>query len=128
MTWTSKVFDSVSAGARPNTYTGVLTDQEWLDAVNQERKAQQLDKISYETFEIIMDRLEKEWFDLVSPHERISHNSPVCDAARSPRTFPSPTWVYHPRIQLVQYATTPKERIPMPSYSVMAAISPCIKV
>ncbi|OSD04925.1 hypothetical protein PYCCODRAFT_1407209 [Trametes coccinea BRFM310] len=39
-------------------------DQEWLDAVNQERKAQQLDKISYETFEIIMDRLEKEWFDL----------------------------------------------------------------
>ncbi|KAI0326259.1 hypothetical protein GY45DRAFT_1310767 [Cubamyces sp. BRFM 1775] len=39
-------------------------DQEWLDAVNQERKAQQLDKVSYETFEIIMDRLEKEWFDL----------------------------------------------------------------
>ncbi|KAI8985649.1 hypothetical protein BD414DRAFT_578477 [Trametes punicea] len=39
-------------------------DQEWLDAVNQERKAQQLDKVSYETFEIVMDRLEKEWFDL----------------------------------------------------------------
>ncbi|KAH9939113.1 uncharacterized protein BXZ73DRAFT_89157 [Epithele typhae] len=39
-------------------------DQEWLDAVNMERKSQQLDKVSYETFEIIMDRLEKEWFDL----------------------------------------------------------------
>lgn len=39
-------------------------DQEWVDAVNGERKAQQLDKVSYETFEIVMDRLEKEWFDL----------------------------------------------------------------
>ncbi|KAI9067920.1 hypothetical protein FKP32DRAFT_1619507 [Trametes sanguinea] len=49
-------------------------DQEWLDAVNLERKAQQLDKITYETFEIIMDRLEKEWFDL-------SKNIPKSDMA-----------------------------------------------
>ena len=42
-----------------------MEDQEWVDALNGERKAQQLDKVSYETFEIIMDRLEKEWFDLV---------------------------------------------------------------
>ena len=42
-----------------------LKDQEWLDAVNLERKHDQLDKVSYETFEIVMDRLEKEWFDLV---------------------------------------------------------------
>ncbi|OJT13488.1 Peregrin [Trametes pubescens] len=49
-------------------------DQEWLDAVNIERKALQLDKISYETFEIIMDRLEKEWFDL-------SKNIPKSDMA-----------------------------------------------
>ena len=41
-------------------------DQEWLDVVNNERKHDQLNKISYETFEIIMDRLEKEWFDLAS--------------------------------------------------------------
>lgn len=41
-------------------------DHEWLDAVNADRKKEQLDKVSYETFEIIMDRLEKEWFDLVS--------------------------------------------------------------
>lgn len=43
------------------------TDQEWLDAVNQERKKEQLNGVTYETFEIVMDRLEKEWFDLVSP-------------------------------------------------------------
>jgi NuA3 HAT complex component NTO1 len=41
-------------------------DQEWLDAVNTERRNDQLNKVSYETFEIIMDKLEKEWFDLVS--------------------------------------------------------------
>ena len=47
-------------------YLYVLTvDQEWLDAVNAERKHDQLDKVSYEAFEIIMDKLEKEWFDLV---------------------------------------------------------------
>lgn len=39
-------------------------DQEWLDALNADRKKEQLDKISYEAFEIVMDRLEKEWFDL----------------------------------------------------------------
>ncbi|THH27211.1 hypothetical protein EUX98_g6973 [Antrodiella citrinella] len=39
-------------------------DQAWLEALNADRKKEQLDKISYETFEIIMDRLEKEWFDL----------------------------------------------------------------
>ena len=51
----------------PLTFRPVV-DQEWVDALNGERKAQQLDKVSYETFEIIMDRLEKEWFDLVSTH------------------------------------------------------------
>ncbi|KAH9066917.1 PHD-zinc-finger like domain-containing protein [Lactarius vividus] len=39
-------------------------DQEWLDSLNTDRKKEQLDKISYEAFEIVMDRLEKEWFDL----------------------------------------------------------------
>ncbi|KAL6297851.1 PHD-zinc-finger like domain-containing protein [Sparassis latifolia] len=39
-------------------------DQEWLDAINAERKKEQMDKVSYEIFEIVMDRLEKEWFDL----------------------------------------------------------------
>lgn len=40
-------------------------DQEWLDAINNERRSDQLNKVTYETFEIIMDKLEKEWFDLV---------------------------------------------------------------
>jgi hypothetical protein len=44
-----------------------LSDREWLDALNAERKKEQLDKVSYEAFEIVMDRLEKEWFDLVRP-------------------------------------------------------------
>lgn len=43
----------------------VFQDQEWLDSVNAERKAANIDKVTYETFEIVMDRLEKEWFDLV---------------------------------------------------------------
>ncbi|KAF7309481.1 Bromodomain containing protein [Mycena indigotica] len=39
-------------------------DQEWLDAVNAERKKEQIDKVSYEVFEVVMDRLDKEWFNL----------------------------------------------------------------
>jgi len=62
MTWTNKVSE--------RDYLPIVArlicceDQEWLDAVNAERKKEQLNKVSYETFEIIMDRLEKEWFDL----------------------------------------------------------------
>jgi hypothetical protein len=41
-------------------------DREWVDLVNTERQSQQLDRLSYELFEVIMDKLEKEWFDLVS--------------------------------------------------------------
>ena len=33
--------------------------------MNVERKKDQLNAVTYETFEIIMDRLEKEYFDLV---------------------------------------------------------------
>ncbi|KAH7890921.1 PHD-zinc-finger like domain-containing protein [Phlebopus sp. FC_14] len=39
-------------------------DQEWLDAINVERKKDQINPVTYETFEVIMDRLEKEYFDL----------------------------------------------------------------
>ena len=38
---------------------------EWLDSMNAERKKEQADRVSCEVFEIIMDRLEKDWFDLV---------------------------------------------------------------
>lgn len=40
-------------------------DQEWLDNINAERQKEQAGPISYEIFEIIMDKLEKEWFNLV---------------------------------------------------------------
>jgi hypothetical protein len=65
MTWTSRVWRS---RARPRAFDVPLTpvDQEWLDAVNTERKKEQLDKVSHEVFEVVMDRLEKEWFNLVS--------------------------------------------------------------
>lgn len=43
----------------------ISIDEEWLNAVNEDRKKNQLDKIDQELFEIMMDRLEKEWFDLV---------------------------------------------------------------
>ncbi|KAJ6485818.1 bromodomain and PHD finger-containing protein 3 [Mycena sanguinolenta] len=39
-------------------------DQEWLDSANAERKKEQLDRVTYEIFEVVMDRLEKEWFNL----------------------------------------------------------------
>ncbi|CAA7265243.1 unnamed protein product [Cyclocybe aegerita] len=39
-------------------------DQEWLEAVNADRRKDQMDRVSLEVFEIMMDRLEKEWFDL----------------------------------------------------------------
>jgi len=42
-----------------------MSDKAWLDALNVERKKEHLNTVSYEAFEIIMDRLEKEWFDLV---------------------------------------------------------------
>lgn len=40
-------------------------DQAWLAQVNAERKQNQLDVVTCEAFEIIVDRLEKEWFALV---------------------------------------------------------------
>lgn len=53
----------------------LTVDQDWVDAVNAERQKEQMGKVSYETFEVIMDRLEKEWFGLV----RLSHSrAPSC--------------------------------------------------
>ena len=51
--------------ARQVEYDMDEQDKEWLDAVNAERRKDQADRVTFETFEIIMDRLEKEWFDLV---------------------------------------------------------------
>jgi hypothetical protein len=62
MTWTSKVCCPFLFGSEEYSKA---KDQDWLDSVNQDRKKEQLDSVTYEAFEIIMDRLEKEWFNLV---------------------------------------------------------------
>jgi hypothetical protein len=68
MTWTSKVRDAsrrLLSSLEPDPFR-CYTDQEWLDAVNAERVKGVQPRVTHELFEIIMDRLEKEWFDLVS--------------------------------------------------------------
>ncbi|SCV67412.1 BQ2448_5023 [Microbotryum intermedium] len=40
-------------------------DQVWLDGINASRKVDGSGPVSYEIFEIIVDKLEKEWFDLM---------------------------------------------------------------
>ncbi|KAK4684246.1 NuA3 HAT complex component NTO1, partial [Tremellales sp. Uapishka_1] len=55
-------------------------DQEWLDAINAERKKDQSGPISYEVFEIIMDKLEKEWFDLIKRIPQPASHLPVEDS------------------------------------------------
>ncbi|KAF8989853.1 hypothetical protein BDQ17DRAFT_1372655 [Cyathus striatus] len=50
--------------ARQVEYDMDEQDKEWLDMINEKRRKAQEGTISYEVFEIIMDRLEKEWFDL----------------------------------------------------------------
>jgi hypothetical protein len=65
------------------------TDQEWLEMVNADRKREQLDKVTCEAFEIIMDRLEKEWFDLVSSSLILSLvHSPVCYGQPLDKKYP----------------------------------------
>ena len=65
MIWTSKVCFSVSSLPYLLDSLSLDVDEEWLNAVNEDRKKNQLDRIDQELFEIMMDRLEKEWFDLV---------------------------------------------------------------
>ena len=97
-----------------------------LDVVNSERWNDQLNKISYETFEIIMDRLEKGWFDLVSAYDNVlvERNG---DLFFRLKTSPNPIWHFHLKTQRVPSVTTLKEKTVMPSFSVMDAISRYIK-
>ena len=93
-----------------------------LDVVNSERQNDQLNKVSYETFEIIMDRLEKGWFDLVSAYDNVlvERNG---DLFFRLKTSPNLIWHFHLKTQHVPSAMMPKEKIVMPSFSVMDAIS-----
>jgi hypothetical protein len=47
----------------------------WLKLVNQQRVAEEFDEVSENIFELIMDQLEKEWFNLVTPDSKASHHS-----------------------------------------------------
>lgn len=62
--------------------TTVFVDQEWLDVVNNDRTKGGNDRVTCESFEIIMDRLEKEWFDLVCKYSHSSSISPTDDRHR----------------------------------------------
>ena len=93
-----------------------------LNVVNSERWNDQLNKVSYKTFEIIIDRLEKGWFDLVSAYDNVlvERNG---DLFFRLKTSPNPIWHFHLKTRHVPSATMLKEKIVMPSFSVMDAIS-----
>ncbi|KAF8141451.1 hypothetical protein EV363DRAFT_1308129 [Boletus edulis] len=55
-------------------------DQEWLDAINIERKKDQINLVAYETLEVIMDRLEKEYFDLTKNIPKSDYAMPSEDS------------------------------------------------
>ncbi|KLT46484.1 hypothetical protein CC85DRAFT_281589 [Cutaneotrichosporon oleaginosum] len=55
-------------------------DQEWLDAVNAERKKDQQAPVSYELFEVLIDKLEKEWFNLIKRIPQPQSHMPVEDS------------------------------------------------
>lgn len=107
------------------------TDQEWLDAVNQERRKEQLNGVTYETFEIVMDRLEKEWFDLVRASNpplpfhmsQLNHIS-ICRR----RTFLNQIWPCPLKTLPVPFAMIRKARTAMRSYSATDVIWQYIRV
>lgn len=68
MTWTNKVSPrrTSETDLSINWELPGNADKLWLDMVNSERKRENHSAISYEVFEIVMDKIEKEWFDLVS--------------------------------------------------------------
>ena len=63
-----------------------------------------------------MDRLEKEWFDLVSSISFIIERK--YHVPNRQRTYPSQTWHFRPKTPIVQYATTQKAKTAMLSCSV----------
>ena len=57
-----------------------LESKIWLDKVNVKRKQEGLDEITYEVFEILLDKLEKEWFDLSRHFPKRDSNMAVEDS------------------------------------------------
>jgi NuA3 HAT complex component NTO1 len=99
-------------------------DQEWLDTINAERQKEQAGAISYEIFEIIMDKLEKEWFNLV----RVL--SPYADRNLQSRSnaYPSLHPIYRSKTPGARSVMMEKEKIRMLSSFAMVVIWQFIKV
>ncbi|GAA5870797.1 hypothetical protein JCM1840_006807 [Sporobolomyces johnsonii] len=55
-------------------------DQVWLDAVNADRKKDGIAPVAYEVFEIVMDKIEKEWFDLTKSIPKKTNAVPTEDS------------------------------------------------
>jgi hypothetical protein len=108
-------------------YIFLPSDQAWLDAINVERKKDQLNAVSYETFEIIMDRLEKEWFDLVRLTLFTFFRS-QCDDEYRPRISQNTTSLFHPKTLHARFVMTPKSKTPMLLCFVTDATWPSIRV
>ena len=76
-----------------------------------------------------MDRLEKEWFDLVSVHEiTVEWSLMLTDLCGRPRTCRSQTWQCPRKIRPVLSVTTRRERTQTLLSSVMDATLPYTKV
>ncbi|KAG0253050.1 nuA3 HAT complex component nto1 [Mortierella polycephala] len=56
-------------------------DEFWLKEINAERRKQDLGEVTASIFEKIIDRLEKEWFDLTKNIPKASENLPPEDSA-----------------------------------------------
>ncbi|KAK4048999.1 hypothetical protein OIV83_004360 [Microbotryomycetes sp. JL201] len=54
-------------------------DKTWLDSINNERKQTGTAPVSYDAFEIIIDKLEKEWFDLQRMIPKKARDMPLED-------------------------------------------------
>jgi Enhancer of polycomb-like len=96
-------------------------DKDWVDAVNVDRRKEGIDPITYEFFEIVMDRLEKEWFDLVSPALPRPPGQSIHDFSDEPwrhfrqSKYPNLQRLFRWKTRDVPYATTVNARIPMQS-------------
>lgn len=76
-----------------------------------------------------MDRLEKEWFDLVSARPSCCAHGLACrPLASRRRTCRNPTWPCPRKIPLAPYATTPRARTRTLSSSATDATSPSTRV
>jgi hypothetical protein len=123
MTWMNKVSSSMGVNSCANV------PSRYGVARQRERRTEERAGGSSvrETFEIIMDRLEKDWFDLVRLQ---SYTFPVphLNFVDRQRTYPSRIWQCHLRIRHAPFATTRRVRIRMRSCFAMGATLLYIKI